>query len=228
MDANKSKKPKRRKALLASLGSVLFLCLTVFGASQFWVKQASLGKHSANIAEIPTRQVALVLGTSNKLANGWPNLYYDHRISAAIELWKAKKCQYFIVSGDNGTRGYDEPTDMKNDLMARGVPKNNIYCDYAGFRTLDSMVRARKIFGQSQILVVSQGWHNERAIFLAQHFGLDAFGYDAPGPNEPYFSGVREVFARVQAALDVTILQKKPKFLGEPVVIGAIQAPPPQ
>jgi SanA protein len=215
----KSPKPKRRNVILTSLISVFCLCLTVFLASQVWIKQASAGKHSADIEKVPIGQVALVLGTSNKLANGRPNIYYTRRISAAVELWKAKKCANFIVSGDNGTRGYDEPTDMKNDLMARGVPEKNIYCDYAGFRTLDSMVRAKQVFGQSQVIVVSQGWHNERAIFFAEHFGLDAFGYDAPGPNELYFSNTREVFARVQAVLDITILQTKPKFLGEPVVI---------
>jgi SanA protein len=218
-----TKRPKTKRAWrrvgIASLVTLL-LGIGAFGGAQVWVTQAGNGRHTGDISRVPTRNVALVLGTSNTLVNGRPNLYYTGRIRAATELWKANKCQYFIVSGDNGTRGYDEPTDMKNDLVENGVPEKNIYCDYAGFRTLDSMVRAKQVFGQSEILVVSQDWHNERAIFLGKHHGLDAFGYDAPGPHEAYFSGVREVFARVQAALDVTILQTKPKFLGEKVTIG--------
>jgi SanA protein len=215
-------KKKLRRLGIALLGVVALGIACIVGA-QVWVTQSGKGRHTSDISRVPNRNVALVLGTSNTLANGRPNLYYTGRIRAATELWKANKCQYFIVSGDNGTRGYDEPTDMKNDLIANGVPEKNIYCDYAGFRTLDSMVRAKKVFGQSEILVVSQDWHNERAIFLGKHHEVDAFGYDARGPHEAYFSGIRETFARVQAVLDVTILQKKPKFLGEPVLVGELR-----
>jgi SanA protein len=119
------------------------------------------------------------LETSKFLKNGQINLYYQNRILAAIELYKAGKIKYIIVSGDNSVANYNEPLDMKNDLVLLGVPDSLIYLDYAGFRTFDSVMRANKIFGQDKFFVISQLFHNERTVFIARHYDIEAFGYNA-------------------------------------------------
>ena len=112
---------------------------------------------------------------------------------------------------------------MRRSLLALGVPDSVIYSDYAGFRTFDSMVRCKEVFGQDSVTVISQDWHNERALYIAQHAGLDAIAFNAPDvKNKRYYvkSHTRELLAKVKVVLDV-MFGKQPKFLGEPVVIGA-------
>lgn len=170
---------------------------------------------------IPEQKVALVLGTAKNLGNGRPNPYFVKRINAAKELYDAGKVKAFVMSGDNSRKDYNEPQDMKDALIAHGVPDSIIYLDYAGFRTLDSVVRMKEIFGQDSFIVVSQKFHNERAIFLAQYFGLTAYGYNAKDVVSGRVSTktkVREKFARVKVFVDI-IIGKEPKFLGEPVII---------
>jgi SanA protein len=140
-----------------------------------WMASATLlvvstarGRTYADLASIPKRDVGLVLGCSRFLPDGRRNRFFDNRIRAASDLYRAGKIDYLVVSGDNHIRGYDEPTDMKESLIEAGVPPERIYCDYAGFRTMDSIVRARKIFGQTAITVISQEFHNQRAIFIAR------------------------------------------------------------
>lgn len=97
-----------------------------------------------------------------------PNTYFDNRIRAATDLYKSGKIQYIIVSGDNSTKDYNEPEDMQTALVQQGIPKDKIIPDHAGFRTLDSVIRAKEIFGQTQLVIISQKFHNERAVFLAR------------------------------------------------------------
>jgi len=130
-------------------------------------------------ARVPHNRVGLVLGTSNRLRNGSPNPFFNYRIAAAVSLYRQKKIDYLVVSGDNSQKHYNEPEMMKTALVKRGVPANRIYMDYAGLRTLDSVVRCRKIFGQSRFTIISQAFHNQRALFIAQHYGLDAVGFNA-------------------------------------------------
>ncbi|NQX85192.1 MAG: YdcF family protein [Flavobacteriaceae bacterium] len=118
-------------------------------------------------SEIPKNKVGLVLGTSKYLKNGDINLFYQYRIDATVNLYKSGKIDIILVSGDNGSKSYDEPSLFKADLIERGIPRPKIHIDYAGFRTLDSMIRAKDIFGQDSITVISQKFHNERAIYLA-------------------------------------------------------------
>ena len=172
-------------------------------------------------SKVPGPKVALVLGASKTLRGGYPNLYFTNRINAAKELYDAGKVKAFVVSGDNSRKDYNEPADMRDALIEQGIPENIIYLDYAGFRTLDSVVRMEKIFGQRSFIVVSQKFHNERAIFLAQYYGLEVFGYnakDVPLSRVSYKTKIREKFARVKVFVDM-IFGKKPKFLGEPVEI---------
>lgn len=208
-----------RKFIKWSLISTLVISLTVFGVD-YWVKSNASIKIFSNVNDIPENKVGLVLGTSKFNSNGFVNYYYKYRIDAAIALYKAGKVSSFIVSGDNSRKEYDEPTQMRDDLMAAGVPEDAIYLDYAGFRTLDSIVRALKIFGQKEFTIISQKFHNERAIFLGESYGLKVIAYNAKDVSMRYGfkTHIREKLARVKMLLDLTF-GVKPKFLGDPIVI---------
>lgn len=169
---------------------------------------------------IPDQRVGLVLGTSKYLANGQINLYYRYRIEAAYALFAAGKVKFLLLSGDNGTKTYNEPAQMKEDLVKLGVPAERIYLDYAGFRTLDSVVRAREIFGQQSFICISQPFHLARAIYLGQRHGLEVSGYAARKVNLAYGYSVliREYLARMKMQLDL-LFGKAPKYLGEKIII---------
>lgn len=174
-----------------------------------------------NAAEVPPQKVALVLGTSKYLAGRIPNPYFENRMQATKELYDAGKVKKIVVSGDNRHCSYNEPRDMKNTLINLGIPDSIIVLDYAGLRTLDSVVRLNKVFGQDSFIVVSQQFHNERAIFLAQHNGWTAYGYNAKDialNRVSIKTVIREKFARVKVFLDI-IIKKQPRFLGDPIFI---------
>lgn len=182
------------------------------------VADSASGKMYSSTDTIPERDVGLVLGTSKYMRNGYFNPYFTYRLDAAVKLFEAGKVHHLIVSGDNSTKNYDEPTDMMNYLIDNGIPANCITRDYAGFRTFDSMVRAMKVFGQQKITVISQRFHNERALFICNHIGLDAIAFNARDPYRGSGSRLREYLARTKAVLDV-YLGKQPKFLGEQIAI---------
>lgn len=174
-----------------------------------------------DVKNVPAQKAALVLGASKYIRGGFPNPYFDNRIEAAFELYKDGKVKAFVMSGDNGHEGYNEPEDMRDALIKLGVPDSIIYLDYAGFRTLDSVIRMNAIFGQDSFIVVSQKFHNERAVFLAQYYGFTAYGYNAKDValgRVSYKTVVREKFARVKVFVDL-LLNKQPRFLGKPVEI---------
>ena len=164
------------------------------------------------------REVALVLGTSPRVGAG-KNPFFEARMDAAAKLWRLGKVRHFLLSGDNRRHDYDEPTAMRDALIGRGVPANALSMDYAGLRTLDSVVRAREVFGLARVTIVTDRWHQPRALFLAHASGLDAVGFctgDVPW-GMSVRTRVREWFSRVKAVLDVWVLRKRPKFLGERV-----------
>nr|WP_232285903.1 ElyC/SanA/YdcF family protein [Aquimarina agarilytica] len=175
----------------------------------------------SSVDHIPKNKVGLLLGTSKYVATGQLNLYYQYRIQAAATLYHASKIEYILVSGDNSTKSYNEPKKIKEDLIKKGVPENKIVLDYAGFRTLDSVVRAQKVFGENQFTVISQKFHNERALFLADHFNSNAIAFNAKGVSSRYGFKVqiREYFARVKVFIDL-LFNVKPKFLGDKITIG--------
>lgn len=175
---------------------------------------------SYDIQKLPNEKVGLLLGTSKILKSGWKNLYFFNRIYAAEQLYKSGKIKYILISGDNSTKDYSEPEDMQAELLKRGIPADKIVLDFAGFRTLDSVVRAKEIFGQNSFIIISQKFHNERAVFLAQHYGIKAYGFNAKDVNK-YFgfkTKVREYFARAKVFVDF-LLGVEPKFGGEKVEI---------
>jgi len=173
-----------------------------------------------DVYSIPYNKVGLVLGTT-KMIGGKPNLFYEARLDATKKLFDAGKIDVVLVSGDNSTRYYSEPQDMKDDLMERGIPDSRIVLDYAGFRTLDSVVRAEKIFSQKKYTIITQKFHCERAIYIADKKHHDAVCYAASTPKGILADRIilREKFARFKAWLDINILKKQPKFLGEKVEI---------
>lgn len=189
-------------------------------ASNYWVSSSTSEKIYADLESVPANDVGLVLG-ANKRSWGGINLYFANRIEAAVSLFKAGKIKHIIVSGDNHRKGYDEPTDMRDALIERGIPDSCITLDYAGFRTLDSMVRCKEVFGQEKVTVISQKFHNERAVFIAERYDIDAIAFNAKDVPSRYSlkTMVREYFARLKAVLDLYVLGTDPKFLGEKVEI---------
>ena len=186
----------------------------------YLIERNAKGKTYVQVTSIKKNKVGLVLGTSKRLLNGNINLYYKYRIEATLKLYKADKIAYVLISGDNGTVTYDEPTDFKNDLIQGGIPAANIYLDYAGFRTLDSVVRVKEIFGETKVTIISQEFHNERAIYLAENFGIEAVGFNAKDISGRYGIKVklREYLARTKVFVDI-LFNVKPKFLGEKIEI---------
>jgi SanA protein len=186
----------------------------------YWVTSSVEGLIHEDIEEVSYSDVALVLGTSRSINGRVENPFFTHRITAAAELYFAGKVKHILVSGDNSTVKYNEPRDMKKALIARGVPAHCITMDFAGLRTLDSVVRSNKIFQQQRLTIVSQSFHNYRALFIAQKYGIDAVAYNAAYPK--YASNrtiYREYLARVKAVLDLYVFGTAPKFLGEKVDI---------
>ncbi|WP_299102972.1 ElyC/SanA/YdcF family protein [uncultured Winogradskyella sp.] len=180
-----------------------------------WVGYKAKGLSYDDVDSIPKNKVGLVLGASRLAPSGNINLFYKHRVDAAVALYKAGKIEYILVSGDNSLKDYDEPTDFKNDLIEKGIPAERIFLDYAGFRTLDSIVRAKEIFGQDSLTIISQKFHNERAIYIAQHFDVNAIAYNA---KDVFKRPAREYLARAKASLDL-LFNVEPKFLGDKIAI---------
>ena len=194
----------------------LLLGAGVFVLCQLFVSHAGDGRIYSTAATIPARDTGLVLGASEKLPDGRENPYFKYRIEAAAELYRLGKVKHLLVSGDNRTAGYNEPESMRKALIARGVPERAITLDYAGLRTLDSVVRAKEIFSQTKFTIISQRSHDERALLIARHFDIDAIALAAA--DVPFRSAVgghiREWFARVKAILDLYILHTAPRHLG--------------
>jgi SanA protein len=204
--------------------AILFLAGLVFIAvTNLWMIAAARGHIFSDPALLPTNDVALVLGTGPYTAKGNTNLHFVVRVEAAAKLLKSGKVKHLLLSGDNHIRGYDEPTEMKNALLKLGVPKSAMTLDYAGLRTLDSMERARKIFGQTKLTLITENFHAARSWFLARHFGIDAIVFcaeDLP-PTWTNNMRIREAAARVAAVLDVYVWHRGARHLGDPIAIPA-------
>lgn len=184
------------------------------------VIRAASAKIFDETGPIPANRVGLLLGTSPKLRNWQSNLYFDYRIEAAVALYQQKKISRLLVSGDNRRRNYNEPVEMKKALMARGIPDSVIVMDYAGIRTLDSVIRAKKIFGQDSLTIISQRFHNERALYIADRHGICAVGFNARDVDtyNGFKTNLRELLARVKMFIDL-FTGKGPRHLGDPIAV---------
>lgn len=196
------------------------LVLSIF-ISNYWIIKSTKAQIYSETSSIPQNDVAILLGASKKLRNGSENLFFKYRIEAAAQLYKSGKIKHIIVSGDNSKKEYDEATDMREALVAQGVPDSCITQDYAGFRTLDSMVRCLKVFGQNKITVISQRFHNERAVFIGNFYDMEVVAFNAKDVPDEFSlkTRTREHFAKFKAMLDLYLFHKQPKFLGEKVAI---------
>ncbi|MDM8561430.1 ElyC/SanA/YdcF family protein [Candidatus Parabeggiatoa sp. HSG14] len=201
--------------------SILFVLSSIIIGCYFWMVFQAQSRLYSDIDAIPAKKVALLLGTVKRLHHGRINRYFKYRIDAAVQLYKAGKIKHIIASGDNRTRFYNEPKEMKKSLMEEGIPKHAITLDYAGFRTLDSVVRCKKVFLQNDIIIISQKFHNERAIFISDFYDIQAIGFNAKGVSitDDIKTPIREYLARFKAVLDLYFLKTRPKFLGEKVEI---------
>lgn len=166
---------------------------------------------------VPRKDVALVLGTSKQLVNGEANPFFTDRIDAAEKLFKSGKVKHLILSGDNETKYYNEPQFMKDALLKKGIPDSVITLDYAGLRTLDSVVRCREIFGQEKFTIITQKFHSYRAVYISDYYGMDANAFSAKDLplTESFQVVLREFLARPKAMLDLYILDMDPKIMGE-------------
>jgi vancomycin permeability regulator SanA len=180
-------------------------------------------------AQVPTRPVALVLGAG--VVGEHPSPFLARRLDIAAELYARGTVRAILVSGDNSRRTYDESTVMRSYLGGKGVPEAKVVADYAGFDTWDSCVRARKVFGVEQAVVITQRFHVPRAVALCRSAGLDAYGVGddsmAAFPGETLVSSVREFVACGKALWDAVIARPDPHFLGphEPGIERALAEP---
>ena len=218
-DAVSSPQKKKRHILVRRLALVLacmlFLGMLALLAADLRVERRAAGRVYGDVSDIPAREYGLLPGTSRLVHGKYLNTYFYNRIHAALELYRAGKIRKIIVSGDNGRADYNETGDMARELIAEGVAPEDVLSDYAGFRTLDSVVRARNLFGASELTVISQRFHCERAIYLASEHGVDALGFEADevAPRAIRVKlAVREALARVLAVLDAEVLKTKPHF----------------
>lgn len=207
------KRRKKRNRVRKFLGKTLkwlalpiILCLIAIFYSNHVVNKAAEGKTYADTTAIPHRTTAVLLGTSPKAKSGRPNSFYTQRIKAAAELYKAGKYDRLIISGAGEKEGYNEPLSMRADLIEQGIPDSIMTLDEEGDRTILSMERAKKTFGLDSCTIISQEFHNNRAIYQARHFGLDAIGYNAAESPFLFYrvkNHLREYLARVKAVIDV-------------------------
>ncbi|WP_185155513.1 SanA/YdcF family protein [Rudanella paleaurantiibacter] len=190
-----------------------FVSVVVVLLCNWWVVTSTRNQIYFNIHQLPSNDVALVLGTSKFVRSGKENLFFRYRMEATARLWKEGKIKYIILSGNNDSEYYNEPMDMQKALLKLGVPEDVMTLDYAGFRTFDSVVRCKEVFNQDKITIVSQNFHNARALYIGNHEGIEAIAFAAQDVPDGYSlrTLIREYMARPYAMLDVYLIRPKPE-----------------
>jgi SanA protein len=189
--------------------------LLVIGFSIFsnlWVIYTTHKAIHDSIEDLSFSDVGLVLGTSKKMIGGQPNPYFTFRMEAAAELYHQGKVKHLILSGDNREKYYNEPSDMKKALIALGVPEEDMTLDYAGLRTLDSVIRSKEIFGQKKVTIITQRFHSYRAVFISNFYKVETQAFVAKniGVDKGFPVLFREYLARPKAVLDLYFLGVPP------------------
>ena len=202
------------------VGTIIITLIIVVALS--WIYFSTKEAIYSEISELPYNRVGLIPGCNKYISNGNINYFYVERIESGAKLFREGKIDYILVSGDNALASYDEPREMKKSLIEAGVPKENIVADYAGFRTLDTIVRAKEVFLLTELTFISQNFQNQRGVFIGNNRGIDIIAYDVEpiGTKYAYKTQVREIFAKIKMLLDLYILNKEPKFLGDTIIIG--------
>jgi SanA protein len=212
--------PLRRWPRLSRAGLVLTgLFAAVVGLANAYVLIGSGGNSTSDVAEVPHAQAAIVPGA---LVNpdGTMSLMLADRVHQAAALWRSGKVGRILVSGDHHSWIYDEPDTMRKALVRAGVPGRVVFEDHAGFDTWATMSRARGIFQVRSAVVVTQGFHMSRALYLAQEAGIEATGLTSdlhPYGVQGVKSDVRETLSRVKAIVDTTL--DTPAVGGQPIPI---------
>lgn len=207
----------RKLMLKTALLLAVALALTTF-AGNYYISSYAKAYLYDSIDELPSRKVGVVLGTSKYTSSGTRNTYFEERIKAAARLYEAGKISYILVSGDNRQHSYNEPKDMQKALLTYGIPKNRIIYDFAGRRTLDSVLRTQMIFQQNSFIIISQKFQNERAVFIARQRGADAIAFNAAGKADLKMN-IREFLSRARCVVDVLITRAEPQVMGPPISI---------
>ena len=204
---------------VAVFAGFLVVCLIWVLIIDQWMERTTRDRIYRNIDDVPRHKVALVLG-ARVYPNGRLSPMLEDRVRAGVELYKAGRVEKLLMSGDNSEHHYDEVTAMRRRAIELGVPSDDVVRDFAGFRTYDSLIRARELWGLRDLVIISQGFHLPRALFLARGLGIDADGYVAtrPGGYGASYDRARrrEIPARMLAWLDLYILKAQPRFLGPP------------
>jgi len=211
---NPWKRPIRR--VLFSLMALALLGLAAVFLMNWWVVQSASGQIYTKVENVPPEPVALVLGA------GPASQYFADRLDAAVALYRAGKVKHFLVSGDGVAEDPQgsETALMRQGLINRGIPAAAITRDDAGLRTLDSMARAKNVFGLTTVVIVTQEFHLARALYLARAWGLHAVGFAAADSGGGFYdSHLREWLARVKAVADINWLGTQPAKLGPPTPI---------
>jgi SanA protein len=207
------------------VGVLIITLLVLVITCNIWIVKSTESRVFSDLTKLPDHRIALVLGTSHRLVSGGSNPYFQTRIDMAAQLYKTGKISHFILSGDNRSMSYNEPVEMQKALIKLGVPASAITLDYAGLRTLDSVVRSKEIFGQTKITIITQPFHSYRALFISNYYDIDAVAMvaDDTSIDQSFKVTLREYFARTKAVLDLYIFKTEPRFLGqkEKIIISA-------
>ncbi|NDL65996.1 outer membrane permeability protein SanA [Acerihabitans arboris] len=204
-------------SLIIIAGVLLF---TAFGLDR-WISWKTAPYIYEDLQQLPHRQVGVVLGTAKYYRAGVINQYYLYRIQGALNVYNSGKANYLLLSGDNALQSYNEPVTMRRDLIAHGMPAGDIVLDYAGFRTLDSIIRTRKVFDTNDFTIITQRFHCERALFIAMRMGIQAQCFAVPSPKNMFSVRLREIGARLGTLSDLYLLKREPRFLGPQIPIPA-------
>ncbi|MGW2785192.1 SanA/YdcF family protein [Streptomyces populi] len=203
--------PRTRKGRRRAVQALMVLSVLAL-LPMTWLR-LSTGDRLRTTADAPRTEVAIVFGAG--LWDGEPSPYLAHRLDAAAKLYRSGRIEVVLVTGDNSREDYDEPDAMRSYLTAHGVPGRRIVSDYAGFDTWDSCVRARKIFGVHEAVLISQDFHIRRALALCRAAGVRSYGIGVAARQDVtwYYGNTREIFAAGKAALDA-VFEPDPRFLG--------------
>lgn len=202
----------RLKPFVKALVILAFASLVFILFCNYLVVRSARPYAYFEVNKLPSNEAGLVLGTSKSLEGGGENLYFRFRMEATARLFKEGKIKLVILSGNNDSPYYNEPLDMKNALLKLGVPEGAMLLDYSGLRTWDSIVRCKAVFKQDNITIISQDFHNVRALYIARHNGIDAISFAAQDVPKVYSfrTLIREYLARPKAVLDVHFIHPKP------------------
>ncbi|WP_420148547.1 SanA/YdcF family protein [Spirosoma sp.] len=201
------------KGIIKAIIVLAFLGAIVVLICNWWVVHNTRNQTYFDIHKLPANDVGLVLGTSKFVRTGKENLFFRYRMEATARLWKEGKVKYLILSGNNDSEYYNEPVDMQRALIKLGVPASVMTLDYAGYRTFDSVVRCKDVFNQEKITIISQNFHNARALYIGNHEGIEAIAFAAQDVPDGYSlrTLIREYLARPYAILDVYVIRPKPE-----------------